>query len=515
VPEIEYVAAITVYDPAITAERTLYYTSGLGFTTTTTDTPAETLVAPRVVQPALLRRDIFDIGTTGGASRVGFGELVLANQDGALDAFRTYAVDGRTLTVYTGTPGGAFPGAWSILFRGTMDQADTTLDAVTIRLRDRQAFAEQPLQRVRYGGTNALPDGTDGTEGDLKDKPKPVLLGWVYNISPPSVNTSRLIYQVHDGAIRDIMAVYDSGALLGRGLDYTDTTDLLSNEPAPGTYRVLKAAGMFRLGSTPIGALTCDAVQGTLPSDRTAAALFLRVLDEYAGLDPSLIDAVDLAALDVQQPAQLGFWYDEATSVQDVLDDIASSVGAWWASDSAGLLRIVRLAPPSGTPAFTIGADRLLSFVRLPMSDADRSLPVNRVVVRCRRNYTVQTSGLAGAVRPARRARLASPWQQATANDAAVLTVHPLSPERAVETGMACFADAQAEATRLLTLYGTQRDRYEITIATDATTQAAIDLGVVVRLQYARYGLDAGRDFRIIGYQLDPVANTAALTLWG
>jgi hypothetical protein len=511
----EYVAEITVYDPSLPGERTLIFTSGLGFTTRGTDTPANTLIEGRVRQPALLRRDIFDIGTTGGASRVGFGELVLANEDGALDAFRTYGLDGRELVVRVGDPTAAYPAGWSVLFRGTMEQADTSLSDVTIRLRDRQAFAEQPLQRTRFGGTNQLPDGTDGTEGDLKDKPKPILLGWVYNIKPPCVNTSRLIYQVHDGAIRDVMAVYDSGALLARDVDYTDSVELFAQEPAPGTYRVLKAGGLFRVGSSPIGQLTCDAVQGEWPVDRTASAMFRRVLEDYAGVDPADIASADLTALDAQAPYQLGFWYEQPVQVQDVLDQIAASVGAWWASDTDGTLRIVRLDAPSGTPALSILPDQVLQFRRIPTSDADRSLPVHRVTVQCRRNYTVQTSGLVGSVRPARRARLANAWQDATATDPAVLTVHPLSPERTVQTGMACFADGVTEAARLLALYGTARDRYELTIATDTATLGAIDLGAVVEFTFPRYDLASGRLFRVIGYELNPVAATASVTLWG
>lgn len=512
---MEYVAEITVYDPALPGERTFYYTSGLGFTTRSTDTPAETLVEGRVRQPALLRRDVFDIGTTGGASRVGFGELVLANEDGALDGFRVYGLDGRDLVVRVGDPSAAYPSGWTVLFRGTMEQADTTLDSLIIRLRDRQAFADQPLQRTRYAGDNVLPDGVEGTEGDLKDKPKPVLFGWVYNIAPPCVNTSKLVYQVHDGAIRDVMAVYDSGALLGRGADYADEAAMLANDPSPGTYRVWKGGGMFRLGSSPVGQVTCDAVAGTTPYDRTTAAIFRAVLEDYAGLDPSLIDSGDLTALDTANPAQVGFWFNEPVTIADVLDRLAQTVGAWWASDMAGVLRLKRLEAPTGTPVLDLGADRLLSFRRVPTSDADRSLPVYRVVVRARRNYTVQTSGLAGAVRPARRARLAAAWQEATATDNGVLTAHPLSPERTVETGFACFADAQAEATRLQTLYGTLRDRFELVVAADSEVMAALDLGVVVRLTYPRYGLTSGRLLRVLGYELDPVAGTAAVTLWG
>jgi hypothetical protein len=510
----EYVAEITVYDDTVPGERVLRFTSGLGFTTRATDTPANTLIEGRVRQPALVRRDVFDAGTTGGPSRVGFGELVLANEDGALDAFATYGLDGRELVVRIGDPDTAYPAAWGVLFTGTMEQAETTLDAVTIRLRDRQAFTTLPLQRTVYAGNNALPNGVEGTS-DLEGKPKPVLLGWCYNLEPVLVNTSRLAYQVHDGAIRDVMAVYDSGALLGRGPDYADTAALLATPPAPGTYRVCKSEGLFRLGSAPIGQVTCDAVQGTTPDDRTAAALFRAVLEDRAGIAPTAISSADLAALSAVQSAQLGFYYRTAVTMQAVLDDIATTVGAWWGTDTAGQLRLVRLDAPSGAPVLSVGPSDLRTLQRVPLADDGAGLPVHEVTVRGGRNHTVQTTGLVGIVGAARRARLAQPYQDAIARDPAVLVKHPLSPERTVETGFACVADAQREADRLLALYAVQRDRYECTISADDAALAALDLGAVLSLRYPRYGLDAGKLVRVLGYQLDPVRGSADLTVWG
>lgn len=511
----EYAVEVTVWDPSLPGERVLTFTSGLGFTTTGADTPATTLFAPRVRQPALLRRDIFDAGTTGGASRVGFGELVLANEDGALDAFRTYALDGRTLVVRTGTPGTPYPAAWPVLFVGTMEQAETTMEAVVLRLRDRQAFAAQPLQRTRFAGDNVLPDGVEGIATDLKDKPKPVLFGWCRNITPVLVNTSRLIYQVHDGEIRDVQAVYDSGALLAPGPDYADLTEMQATPPAPGTYRKCKPLGCFRLGSAPFGQVTCDAITGVTPYDRTASAIFAQVLTDYAGVPLERIMLSDLATLAADQPAQLGFYYTEPIEVQAVLDDLAASVGAWWGSDALGRLRLVRLEPPAAPSTFTLAPDRIERLVRVPMSDPDAGLPVREVTVRAVRNHTVQTTGLVGVVGAARRARLAQPYQDATAADPAVLVAHPLAPERTVETGLACLGDAEAEAARLLSIYGTQRDRWEVTARLSPAELAAIDLGTVVTLQVPRYGLGGGVLHRIIGYQLDPERGLAQLTLWG
>lgn len=508
-----YIAEVTYFDVADSVERTVLF-STRAFVTQSTDTPADTATVDRIVQPALVRRDVFDTGTTGGASRVGYGELELRNDDGGLDWLSRVAVDGRRLVVRVSTtPAVAYPSGFQTLLIATMEDVEVTQQLVRIRIRDRQVFASRTVQTNRYGGTNTLPDGVDGIVSDLRGKPKPILYGAVYNIEPPCVNTSRLIYQVNDGAIRDVMAVYDSGALLGRGEDYADQAAMEATGPVAGTFRVWKAGGMFRLGTAPAGQVTCDAVEGAWPADRTAAQVLKRVLTERAGRDPSEISSADLLALDAVQRATVGVYADSDRTVAQVLDTLAQSVGAWWATDVDGTIRMQRLDAPTGAPVFTLNADNLRSLTRVPLND--NGLPVHRVTVRCVPNYTVQTSGLVGQVNAARRARLAQPYQDGVAVDSGILSAYLLSPEKIVDTVLACRAAGQAEAERLLTLYGVKRDRFEAVVHATPALLNAVDLGVVGLVQYDRFGLNAGKLFRVLGYQLDPVTSTVSLTLWG
>jgi hypothetical protein len=508
-----YVVALDYYDPDTeTVSTALFGTEG--FATKSTDTPAGTLVLPRIETPALLRRDLFDIATTGGASRVGYGELVLQNRDGELDVFNTYCLDGRGLTVrIAASTAAAYPAGYTTLFAGTMEQVEVGLDAVRIRLRDRQVYTTLGVQPTTYAGDNVLPNGLEGIASDLKGKPKPILYGAVFNAEPVLVNTSRLIYQINDGAIRDVMAVYDAGALLGHGDDYADEAAMLATEPTSGTFRVWKAGGYFRLGATPYGQVTCDAVEGTTPADRTAAQIFSRVITERADRDISEISSADVTALDAAQRATIGLYVKDETRVATVLDRITQSVGAWWSTDTDGLIRIKRLDAPSGSPAMVLTASNLIDLARVPLSDG--GLPNYRVTVRCVPNLTVQTSGLVGQVTSARRARLAQPYQDGVAEDLAVKTAYLLAPDRTVDTLIACRSRGEEEADRLLALYQVKRDRFEVTVIADAAMLAAIDLGVVASITYPRYGLDAGKLFRVLGYQLDPTAGTASLTLWG
>ena len=79
---------------------TLYY-SMHGFTSEPADTPASAWYDERVRQPLTLFRTIN--GSRPGGLATETAEVVLANTDGALDAFGSqYAIDNRQITVKVG-----------------------------------------------------------------------------------------------------------------------------------------------------------------------------------------------------------------------------------------------------------------------------------------------------------------------------------------------------------------------------------------------------------------------------
>lgn len=215
-----FAAVVSAYDTVGAAAKTLYFATK-GFASTAADTPAHTPFIECMLQPATMRRDALAPGTTMGASKVGVGHLVLDNSDGSLDYLLDYAFDGRAITDYMAdAEGTVFPGGYEVLTRTTMEQAEFSLKTVTLRLCDRQLELEVPLQPTPYAGDNVLPAGLEGVE-DLKGKPKPLAFGVVRNVSPPCVNTSKLIYQVSDGAVASIDGVYDSGMLLSAGTNFS------------------------------------------------------------------------------------------------------------------------------------------------------------------------------------------------------------------------------------------------------------------------------------------------------
>lgn len=226
-----YAVEISAYDIAGASTTTLYYTSGTGFNTESTDTPTNTHFAPRLLEPLDISRSMFSRGRTTGRAKVGLGKIVLANGDGGLDALLGYAFDGRDIVVRHGTEGDAYPSAWTLAWKGTMRALEAPdSEELEIRLRDRQHVVEVPLQETLYAGDNTLPAGLEGVE-DLKGKPKPLLFGKARNFAPPVVNTTKLIYQLHDGLVDSVDGVFDRGISLARSpFSWTSETSGTAND---------------------------------------------------------------------------------------------------------------------------------------------------------------------------------------------------------------------------------------------------------------------------------------------
>ena len=381
---IVYAVDLTVYDPDLPGTWTLYYaTHGIVY--------GGHYYEPRLQQPGNFTQSLFSSGTTRGASKVGYGEIVLINTEGGLDAFVNYGLDGRPLVLRK-----IIAGVATILMSCSMEQPVPTWDTVPIRIKDKQQLLATPIQSTKYAGTNTLPDGEEGT-ADIKGKPKPLLYGPVPNATPVCVNTSRLIYQGHESALQDIPAVYDKGVSLVRGADYSSAAEMQANQPSPGEYRAYLAGGMFRLGSSPVGQITFDGIEGTTSADRTAVQIAKRIA--LRKILSSELDAADITALDAANSAEIGIYITDETNIAAALDEVLGSIGAWYGFDSLGVLNMGRLEAPSGTPAVTLTPVEVLSVERKATNDAGRGVPPYRVNLGYARNYTVQDAGsLAGRV---------------------------------------------------------------------------------------------------------------------
>lgn len=519
-PPARYLVEVDAFDPNTGSTTTLRYAT-VGYVTAPTATPASTYYDARIAQPIDVGRHLFRAGATWGSSEQRYGDLVLLNPDGELDALLGLGLDGRAVRFYRTTAvRPAFPDDFQTVLVGTVEQPEFQGDTVVVKVHDRRFDLSTALQASRYAGTNVLPEGLEGTDDDLRGTLKPVALGVKKNIPAPCVNTARLIYQVNDGAC-DTDAVYDRGAALTQGSDYADQTDMEANAPSAGAYRAWPAGGYFRLGSSPAGQVTADITQGATAGDRTAAQLFLQVVTRSDVVSEADVSSADLALLDAADDAELGYWTRESESLASVCDRIAGTVGAWWGVDRTGVFRIQQLARPRSADAvLTLTEHDLLRPIeRLATQDPGLGIPVYRQVLQWGRLGVTQTSDLDAGVSDARRAELAKEWREVVAQDDDARVAHLLSPEVSRDSLYTTAGDAVHEVGRRLSLYNVRRDRYELVVAlTDETY--SLDLGDTILLSHPRYelrseGAPSGSPFRILGVETDARNARLTLTVWG
>ncbi len=332
----------------------------------------------------------------------------------------------------------------------------------------------------------------------LEGRPKPLCFGRCLNVSPVQVNPSLLIYQVHDGPIQAIEAVYNRGVVLATA-QYT--VDLLR-----GTFTLLQAPGEG-------GVITADVrgdslgMYGYLSS---IAAIVQRVVATYGPLAAAEVDLTSLTNLHNANPAVAGIYVTEQTTILQVLDELVNSIGAFYGFNRAGLFVAGLFTAPNGSApvAATFNSSEILEIEALPTE-----LPPWRQRVGYERNWTVQSGDtLAGSVSESRKTYLAEEQRLAVASDETIKTKFLLAPDpEPWPTLLLDQAAALSEANRLLVLYGQRREMYRVTVKTQPYK---LELGDQVSVTYDRFGL-AARLFRVVGLEERAEVNRVTMELWG
>lgn len=484
----KYLVILKPYNLATSSEVTLYY-SGEGFITEPTDTPANTLFEPRLVEPISFSRSMFSSGKIGGFSVPGFGELILTNADGGLDAFSGYAWDGRSVEVKVGEDGAAYQYYFTI-FTGQARTVEFDDLFIRVILRDDQNDFDIDYPDTLYAGTG----GNEGT-AELAGQAKPHCYGQVHNIEPVLVDATNNVYQVHDGAIEAIDTVYDGGVALTLTTDYT--VDLTN--------------GRFTLVAAPTGIITAD-VKGSKPGGTylaTVADIVKHLVEDHAGFTyPGDFDTASFTALNTANSAVVGVYDRDTTDLFNILDRLINSIGGFYGFDRDGKFQVGRVELPTGTAAFEFDSTNIIEITRLASA-----VPNHQVRVNYNKNFRVMSeSDFDPSITTAKRDSLVREWSVATATDANVLTAYPNSSALIVNTFLVDSTAAATEASRLLTIYKTQRDFYKILVKTQPYT---LKLNDVVKITFNRYNLASGKLFRVISIVEDAANNEVELELWG
>lgn len=484
----KYLVILKPYNVATATELTLYY-SGEGFVTTPSETPANTLFEPRLVEPISFSRSMFSSGKIGGFSQPGFGEILMTNADGGLDDWSGYAWDGRSVEVRVGESGAALQYYFTI-FQGQAHSIEFDDLFIRVILRDNQNDFVVDYPDTLYAGTG----GNEGSS-DLANNPKPHCYGEVYNIEPVLVDSTNRVYQVHDGPIEAIDAVYQGGVALTLTTDYTVD---LSN-------------GRFTLVADPTGVITAD-VKGSKPGGtylESAADIIQHIVEDHAGFTyPGDFDTASFTALESANSSTLGVYDKAMTTVANVLDRIINTVGGFYGFDRDGKFQVGRVELSTGAADAEFDSTNIIEIIRLASA-----VPNYQVRVDYKKNYRVMSeSDFDASISASQRDYLIRDSDIAIAEDTAVQTPYPNSTALIVNSLFAGSSAASTEATRLLTIYKTQRDFYRIMVKTQPYT---LKLNDVVKITFNRYNLDSGKLFRVISIVEDAANNEVELELWG
>jgi hypothetical protein len=459
-----------------------------------------------------------------GKASSGYGELQLNNAGSDYDAiFLTDTIDGRrVLLKYGQIDGNNIPASYDT-YAPLLDgiAQDWFLDDKTLRvtIRGNGFKLDVPASPNTYGGTG----GVDGTS-DMAGKRKPRAFGSVLNVTVPLIDPINLVYQVSDGAVSGIPAVYDSGfayptvATAGPDGDDANYTALIGATIANGHYRTCKALSLFRLGSPAFGLITADVLGDATPTYINDTASIVRRL--ISGTTVDLVDESAFTAVTAAQPAVIGYFIglDDNKTVGEAKDELMTGIGGWCDFRRDGILDIGIFVIPSGTPVETyttvdIIADTL-ERLELP---SDFNPPPKKTYALWGRNWTVQTEVSAGVSATRMQALKDAYSKAATTNTSLTTTVsaaHKLAQDpEPIQSYFSLSADAVTEANRQFILKSNAvRSLYSFKVKSKGLIH---NIGHVISVTYPRFDLTAGKLLVIVGIEDDTTDKSVIFTAFG
>lgn len=448
-----------------------HYLSTHEFVTRPSDAPASVAYDPRIVAWPEFDTKLSEL--TNGRSSYGLGDLELDNSDGQLDGWLEHGWDGRQVRLLLGSEDWKRADFRPIMVAVVADINVQSKETIVLRLRDRTQSLNAPIQNQLIGGTTIN-----------ANLPVPLCFGTCFNVEPVLITAASHTYQVHDGAVSSITAVRDNGVAV--------------------SFTPNLAAGTFTLATQPAGVITADVV-GFYP---TASAMIQHIVTTRAGFLAADLDVSLTTTLASTCPQTLGMYIRDRRNTIDVLDEIVTTVGAWWSFDRSGKMRAGRLDAPAGTPVLELTPDDIeenqISLVR-------REVPPASIRLGYAKNWTVQSEGLAGAVTEANRALYGAEGGTVKAVQS-VAAKHLLAsnPDR-LDTLFALQAEAQTEVDRRIAL----RNQIRLVVRFTAfASPLSVRLGDVVKVTHPRYGFSLGQLAVVIGLKDRTLEDRVEMELW-
>lgn len=524
-----------------------FYLSNGAYSSTSTDTPANTVYSP-IIKGGISFTE--NISLTGDVS-VSYGDIELDNTEDSLGNVFGYIFDNRPITIYIGDPNRA-KSDFKVLFRGTIFKiVSKDRNTVNIVISDKL----QKLNNVISEATIVQP-----SKNNTKDL-LPITFGECFSVTPlinrvtntvgsaTSITSNTITTNTSHGLSQGSPVVFSGTAFGGITLSViyyvinpTSTTFQVSASPssnvpitltnATGTMTVTTintyfyvhsgqieriievrdnglpvasytpdlSAGRFTLNQAGYGQITCS-VQGAKHGGtytNKIAANILNILTLYGPATNRLtsadIDLANFSAFDQTINAPIGYFSSSSQNVLDVCNQLASSVRAKLTvnmgpleDDSlVGKVKLTRLQFDTITSNTKVITSEDIEQFSLVMTDQPDIRAATKIAY-CK-NWTKQESGLATSLPPESVSLFNSEWLYVDSVNSTTRQIYELTSEPpAEETLLITNAAASTEASQRNNLFSTKRYVYNMT---GYIHLFDIQLGETIVLNNRRYYLN-------------------------
>ncbi len=442
-------------------ETPIYMSTGPTFTTKPTDSPASTPFLGIAKAGALFNEEL----ALGPDSRGGLstGLVEISNPNGVRDAWRNYIWANRRIEGLAGDMTWALDD-FRVVFDGIVADIATRPDGgYGLKLRDKSQRFNTPVSDVKIGGT-----------GPNKDALVPVVLGMAHNMLAPLTDPGTL---EHAGNV---------------GRMHGDLEARIGGVPVDITVYPLTGRFVLNAGNVQQGDVTVS-IKGNAPGgvyENTVSKLVQRLVTDFGKASERLIaadlDTANLAAFETAHAQFVGIPITDRVNVVDVVDQLASSLGAEVIFSRTGKLRLIKLALPATGPTFSVYPRHMTNSNLFPV---ERKPAVGAVQLGFNRNWTPQP-GLQASLPALHKELYGTEWLTATASDSTVLADHKQSTVPVQQdTLLLRRVDADAEALRRLNMWKVPRFVYEF-----EGNQECLDLylGQCITVYHDRWEMQAG-----------------------
>ncbi len=300
---------------------------------------------PAISEEAQISIRLFE-GAFSASAEPGTGRMVLEiDQLEALNAnVRRFVWAGSPIKLYAGAIGDGWPRTQ--VFEGIVGrQHRAEGNRLTLPIEPNAEPFLADILTETYAGT-----GDEEGGEDLKERPKPWLLGRCFNVEPVLINTVDSVFHFSAyGAIEAVTTLYENGSDFGASIgDYADYAALVAASIPEGRWATCLAEGMVRLGAPQAGVITGDVDGDSVASnwlDKTGE-IITRVATNAGAI--SQVDTASLTALDTAlsgfpSGGQIGVYISEQETLLEFANRMAAPCNAQAGVSWLGKLFVSRI----------------------------------------------------------------------------------------------------------------------------------------------------------------------------